>query len=168
MNFIVYAEVMKFLFKPIFYNIYVDDTFLIFQHPCVKPFFDYVNLQHNSIQFTIELKYNNSLSFPNGNVTKSNSRFLTSVYQKHTFTGLSASFFSFCSFQFKLNGLQTLLHRGFHICSTYHAMHTEFEFSTIFSCLMDIWQVWCLPKSRNSCQSNTVRFAPERDSREVI
>jgi hypothetical protein len=48
-------------FKPIFYNRYVDGTFLIFKHPShIKPFLDYVNSQHNSIKFTLELESNNS------------------------------------------------------------------------------------------------------------
>ena len=116
-------------FKPLFYNRYVDDTFLIFKHPShVGLFFDYLNLQHKSIKFTMELESNNSLSFLDCNVTKSNGRFLTSVYRKSTFTGLSTSFFSFCSFRFKLNGIQTLINRGFRICSTFQTMHSEFEF----------------------------------------
>ena len=70
-------------FKPIFYNRYVDDTFLIFKHPShVKLFFDYLNLQHNSIKFIMELESNNSLSFLDCNITKSNGRFQTSVFRK--------------------------------------------------------------------------------------
>ena len=156
-------------FKPIFYNRYVDDTFLIFKHPShVKLFFDYVNSQHNSIKFTMELESNNSLSFLDCNVTKSNGRFLTSVYRKPTFTGLSTSFFSFCSFRFKLNGLQTLLHRGFRICSTYHAMHAEFEF------LRNIFSLNGFPASlvftqiKKFMSKRYSEVAPERDSRKVI
>ena len=92
-------------FKPIFYNRYVDDIFLIFKHPShVGIFFDYLNLQHKSIKFTMEMEANNSLSFLDCKVTKSNGRFQTSVFRKSTFTDLSTSFFSFCSFRFKLNG----------------------------------------------------------------
>jgi hypothetical protein len=115
-------------FKPIFYNRYVDDTFLIFKHPShVGLFLNYLNLQHKSIKFTMELESDNSLSFLDCKVTKSNGRFQTSVFRKSTFTGLSTSFFSFCSFRFKLNGVQTLINRGFRICSTFVAMHSEFE-----------------------------------------
>ena len=97
-------------------------------------FFDYLNLQHKSIKFTMELEANNSLSFLDCKVTKSNGRFQTSVFRKSTFTDLSTSFFSFCSFRFKLNGIQTLINRGFRICSTFLAMHSEFELlRTIFS-----------------------------------
>jgi hypothetical protein len=122
-------------FKPVFYNRYVDDTFLLFKHPShVGLFFDYLNLQHQSIKFTMELETNNSLSFLDCNVTKSNGCFQTSVFRKSTFTGLSTSFFSFCSFRFKLNGIKTLINRGYRICSTFNAMHTEFEFlRSIFS-----------------------------------
>jgi hypothetical protein len=68
------------------------------------------------------------------NVTKSNGSFQTSIFRKSTFTGLSTGIFSFCSFRFKLNWIKTLLNRGFRICSTFNAMHTEFEFlRSIFS-----------------------------------
>ena len=116
-------------YKPIFYNRYIDDTFLIFKHPShAGLFFDYLNLKHPSIKFTMELESNNSLSFLDCKVTKSGGRFQTSVYRKPTFTGLGMSFFSCCSFRFKLNSLQTLIYRGYRVCSTFHDMHLEFEF----------------------------------------
>ena len=59
---------------------------------------------------------------------RSNNKFITSVFRKNTFTGLSNSFFSFCSYNFKLASIQTLLFRAFHVCSLYHLIHTEFEF----------------------------------------
>jgi hypothetical protein len=82
----------------------------------------------------MELESNNSLSLLDCNITKSNGRFQTSVFRKSTFTGLNISIFNFFYFRFKLNGLQSLLHCGFRICSTFHAMHSEFEFlRNIFS-----------------------------------
>jgi hypothetical protein len=70
-------------FKPLFYNRNVNDAFLIFKHPShAGLFFDYLNIQHKFIKFSMELESNNSLSFRDCNVTKSNGRFQTAVNRK--------------------------------------------------------------------------------------
>jgi hypothetical protein len=114
-------------FKPILYNRHIDDTFLIFKHSTHAGLsFDYLNLKHPSIKFTMELESNNCLSFLDCKTTNCGGRFQTSVYRKLTFTGLGMSFFSFCSLRFKLNSLRTLICRGYRVCSTSHDMHLEF------------------------------------------
>jgi hypothetical protein len=57
-----------------------------------------------------------------------NNKFKSSVYRKPTFSGLGISFFSFSSYRFKINSIQTLLFRAYTICSTYASLHNEFEF----------------------------------------
>ena len=59
-------------------------------------------------------------------------KFITSVYRKDTFSGLGTSFFSYCSFSFKVNSIKTLLSRAYKISSNYFSMHNEFEFLKTF------------------------------------
>ena len=50
-----------------------------------------------------------------------------SVYRKGSFTGQGMSYFSNCTFKFKLNGL-TLLSRAYRVCSNFNYLHMEFTF----------------------------------------
>ena len=59
-------------------------------------------------------------------VYRNKNRFECSVFRKDSFTGLGMSYFSNCSFKFKLNCIQTLLSRAYRVCSNYVAMHNEF------------------------------------------
>ena len=65
-------------------------------------------------------------------VTKCDNKFHTSVFRKPTFTGLGTSFFSFCSFRFKLNAIRTLINRGYKVCSDFSYVHKEFEILKAF------------------------------------
>ena len=38
------------------------------------------------------------------------------------------SFFSYCPLKFKINAISTLLHRAYHICSSFSIIHSEFDF----------------------------------------
>ena len=116
-------------FRPRHYFRYLDDTFLLFQskNQCIK-FYEYLNTKHPNIKFTLEHENNNSLSFLDVNVTRMNGRFQTTVYRKPSFTGLGTSFFSFCCTRFKMNGIQTLLHRAYCICSNATLFHKEVSF----------------------------------------
>ena len=116
-------------FKPTFYRRYVDDTFILFKEEshCTQ-FLNYLNSQHPSIKFTSEVEKDCKLSFLDVLVHKENSQFRTSVFRKPTFTGLGMSFFSFCSFRFKINSVKTLLSRAYKVCSDFDFMHREFDF----------------------------------------
>ena len=50
-------------FKPVFYRRYVDDTFVLFTDKFLIQFLNYINRQHDNINFTMETESNNSLSF---------------------------------------------------------------------------------------------------------
>ena len=114
-------------FAPVYYRRYVDDTFVLFRDKSHAPLFlNYINNKHVNINFTIETEENNKLAFLDTFIEKSDDCFNTSVYRKSTFTGLGMSYFSFCSFKFKINNIKTLLHRGFEICSTFKFVHDEF------------------------------------------
>ena len=116
-------------FRPVFYKRYVDDTFVLFKHKNHVPLFlNYINSQHRNIKFTYETENNNSISFLDVKVERSNDGFVTSVYRKPTFSGQGTSYFSFCSFLFKVNAIKTLIHRAFKISSNYFKMNEEFDF----------------------------------------
>ena len=120
-------------FRPVFYQRYIDDTFLLFNHfSHVQLFLDYLNVQHISIEFTVERESNGRLSFLDCSVNRVKERFLTSLFRKPTFSGLGSSYFSFCSFRFKLNSISSLLSRGYKISSTYLDMREEFDFVRVF------------------------------------
>ena len=83
---------------------------------------------NKNIKFTVETESSNSLYFMDVRISRLNNKFITSVYRKPTFSGQGISFFSFAPFLFKLNAIKTLIFRSYTICSSYHAMHSEFDF----------------------------------------
>ena len=119
--------------KPLHYCRYVDDTFLLFNNiNQIEPFLNYINDKHPNIQFTREIEQNNSLPFLDINIHRINNRFETSIYRKPTFTGLGSSFFSFDPIIYKINAVKTLIHRAYHISSSYINFNKEIEFLVHF------------------------------------
>ena len=107
----------------------MDDTFVLFCEKSHAPLFlNYLNRQHSSINFTMETEEDCCLSFLDVDIKRNKNKFSTSVYRKPTFSGLGISYFSFCSYRFKINSITTLLHRAFNICSNFHLLHHEFLF----------------------------------------
>ena len=84
-------------FKPIYYKRYVDDTCIFFRDPSHAPkFLEYLNSQHDNINFTLEIEINSSLPFLDLLITRDhNQKIQTSIYRKKTFSGLGMSFFSY-------------------------------------------------------------------------
>jgi len=116
-------------FKPVLYKRYLDDTFLLFNHEShVQLFLNYLNQKHPNIKFTSEQEVNRKLQFLDCLVTNNGSQFDCSVYRKQTFTGMGISFFSFCTFRFKLNSITTLVHRAYNICTNFKDLHVEFDY----------------------------------------
>ena len=76
----------------------------------------------------MEEEENNRLAFIGIQVTRSSNSFSTSVFRKTSHSGLGTSFFSYCCRIFKINGIQTLLHRAFIICSSANSFHDEVSF----------------------------------------
>ena len=121
------------LFKPVFYNRYIDDCFLLFKSEShVSLFLNYLNTRHSSINFTYELEDNSKISFLDCKVSRVNKDFVTTVHRKDTFTGLGINYYSFCPYRFKINSICTLVHRAYRVCSDYLLLHGEFEFLTNF------------------------------------
>ena len=91
----------------------MTDTFSLFQKETeFQKFLNCLNSLHPSLKFT-----NNSLPFLDVLVTKSDNKFITSVYRKPTFTGQYIYWNSFGPKQRKTNLIDTLTHRALKICS---------------------------------------------------
>ena len=74
-----------------------------------------------------EIEENSSLSFLDITITHENNKFLTSVYRKHTFSGSFTKVESFIPEMHKRGLIETFLHRGFRLCSSYENFHRETE-----------------------------------------
>ena len=90
-------------------------------------FLSYLNRQHPNIFFSSELEKDGRLLFLDIEITRSNGRFSTSVYRKPTFTGLFTNFHSFVPLAYKRSLACCLLHRTFHLCSSYENFHVQLE-----------------------------------------
>ena len=74
--------------QPLIYFRYVDDTFSVFEDEFnCNQFLKKLNSLHQSLTFIHEKEVNGKLPFLNVLVEKSNSKFLTSVYRKPSFSG---------------------------------------------------------------------------------
>ena len=77
-------------FKPVLYR----RSFVLFSDKSHAPLFlNYLNRQHNNINFTMETENDRSLSFLDVSVCTNADGFSTSVFRKPTFSGLGISFF---------------------------------------------------------------------------
>ena len=67
---------------------YVDDTFAIFENEAeCNEFFNILNYLNPALKFTSEKEKSESLAFLDVKIQKSDSKFITSVYRKPSFTG---------------------------------------------------------------------------------
>jgi len=102
-----------------FYRRYVDDIFCMFNtEDDAVDFFNYLNLQHPNIKFTLEKEINNCLFFLDVKINKLMDKCVTSVYRKTTYTGLLTNFNSFTSFSYKVGLIRTFIDRSFKINNT--------------------------------------------------
>ena len=101
-------------FKPVIYRRFVDNTFLLFRSKeHIEKFCLYLNCQHPNIKFTSEIEDNNSIFFLDIKIKRDNIRFLTSVYQKPTFSGVFTNFDSYIPLSYKSGLISSLLYRAF-------------------------------------------------------
>ena len=82
--------------KPVYYQRYVDDIFVLFKEPVhVTYFVNYMSKRHKNISFSFETEKDGKLPFLDINIFRENGKFVTSVYRKETFSGVRANFTSF-------------------------------------------------------------------------
>ena len=120
-------------FKPLIYKRYVDDCFVIFKERSqAQKFLEYLNTQHDNINFTMEIEEENKLNFLDCTVKKNNiGNFMSlifSVFRKPTFTSLGMNYHSNTFYNFKLNNIRTLLHRAYEISSNWRLFDNELKF----------------------------------------
>ena len=120
-------------FKPLVYRRYVDDCFIIFREKNHAPkFLEYLNNQHDNINFTMEMEDENKLNFLDCTVEKNTiNNFVSlifSVFRKPTFTSLGMNYHSNTFHNFKLNDIRTLLHRAYEISSNWKLLDNELKF----------------------------------------
>ena len=72
--------------------------------------------KHKNINFTVEHENIDSLSFLDVKICHKNSKYVTSVYGKPTFSGVFTSYESFIPMYQERGLLHMLLHRIFSIC----------------------------------------------------
>ena len=111
-------------YRPLYYRRYVDDIFALFKS--TDPFKrcqSYLNSCHVNMSFTIETEQNNKISFLDVNVISEQGKFITSVYQKPTFSGVYTHFDSFLPDTWKIGMIYTLGNICFRICSSWSMSH---------------------------------------------
>ena len=137
--------------KPSLYFRFVDDVFAAFscRDDMVK-FFNWMNVQHASINFTLEEEVDNKLPFLDVLETRNEQGVLTtSVYRKATFSGLYLQWNSFVPKRFKRGLVIGLVSRAWRLCSSFESFHQELMF------LKDVLQCNGYPVSFiNSCFSH--------------
>ena len=127
--------VNSFHSKPLLYCRYIDDVMCIFKDiDTCNSFFNFINTQHSSIKFTMQLESNNCLPFLDVNVKVINNKFVTSVHTKQTNTNLLLNYSAFCPNSYKIGLIKCFLHRSFRICSSWftfiqyvNSLHTMFS-----------------------------------------
>ena len=77
------------------------------------------------MSFTIETEQENKISFLDVNVIHEHGEFITSVYQKPTFSAVYTHFDSFLPDTYKIGMIYTLANRCFRICSSCSMFHQQ-------------------------------------------
>ena len=119
--FVGYSEnkLFDFSVKPQFYKRYVDESlpFLKMKPSECNEFFKILNSLNPALKFTSEKEESESLAFSDVKIQKSDSKFITSVYRKPSFTGQYIRWDSLGPSKRKRNLISTLVHRALRICS---------------------------------------------------
>ena len=116
-------------FKPVLYNRYVDDTFVLFRSKShIQLFLNYLNTRHPLIKFTHDVECDGYISFLDVKVVKVNREFETGLFRKGTFTGTSTKYNSAESSRYKTSLIQCLVSRAYKICSNLSKFNSEIEF----------------------------------------
>ena len=80
-----------------------------------------------NMSFSKELEKDEKLSFVDILITKSESRFITSIYRKPTFSGIHLNFKGYIPDVYKFGLVNSLLFRTYKICSNWQIIHKEIK-----------------------------------------
>ena len=113
--------------KPVFYKIYVDNIFAVFEPELDEEIFHtYLDTKHKIIKFTYENQIENK--FPFLDILISNNENLqTSVFHKKTYTGLLLNYFSFFPDSYKYGLIKTLIDRMYKIKGTWTSFDVDLK-----------------------------------------
>ena len=89
----------------------------------------HLNICNLNMKFSFKQERNGKLSFLDAKVSLEVKKFVTTVYQKPTFSGVSHIFFSFLPSRYKSSFTYFLVFKYFLICSDYTKFHNELSFS---------------------------------------
>ena len=77
------------------------------------------------MSFNKETEQNNKISFLDVNVIRQQRKFITSVYQEPTFSGVYIHFDNFLPDTYKIGMIYTLVNKCFRICSSWSMFHQQ-------------------------------------------
>ena len=108
------------------YGRYVDDIFSVFNKSFeAKEFFNYINIRHLNIKFTMETEVNKIILFLDVFIDNSQNILKTSTYHKFTYSGLLLNCNSFTSRFYKIGLIKCLIHRSYKINNTWSGSHDD-------------------------------------------
>ena len=79
--------------------------------------------RHPKMKFTFEKEQTNYFNFLDVKVIREDNVFTTSVYCKHSFSGVYTHFDSYMSLSYKFSLVSTIIFRSFTICSDMPKFH---------------------------------------------
>ena len=109
-----------------YYRRYVYDSFSVFNDGFeAKEFFNYFNIRHTNIKFTMETEVNKIIPFLNVLIDNSQNILKTSTYHKSTYSGLLLNYTSFTSRFYKIGLIKCLIDRAYKINTTWPGFHDD-------------------------------------------
>ena len=138
--------------RVLYYRRYVDDIICCFrnsEHAIM--FFEYLNMCHPNIKFTMETEEKGHLPFLDVLLSKQSTSdnqcsCVTSVFRKKTYTGLLTNYFSFTPFKYKLGLIKTLIDRAYKINNTTQGFQNDIKnLSVILK--RNLFPEWLIDKS---------------------
>ena len=104
--------------KSVFHRRYADDIFVLYESAeHLSKFHAYLNTCHPNMSFLFEQEINDKLPFLDVEVSRQQSKFVTTVYRKPTFSDMYSYFDSFLPEVYKVGMIYSLAYRCFKICS---------------------------------------------------
>jgi len=98
---------------------YVDDIFATIDNQYDEnTILSFLNNQHKNIKFTIEMEEKNTLPFLDTRVIRSRTGYSTTIYRKHTFSGVYLNWTSLTSRKYKIGLIYCLCDRIWKICQS--------------------------------------------------